>query len=584
MKSVVNIKKMHKEEIERIEKALKKGIKEKRLKFDSLNLLRIYKYEEIEDKNDIEACKEVDEIATEVIRLGKKVLETDKRPIKVIYKIIRQCYEFRARRHFKEFLICREWEYEDEMKFYYPRRKVLDEWIEYLQNLEEGKLKGLSISAPPRTGKTGLGTAFFEWCMLRHPEKSCFFVSHTNAMAKKVYSDILNDLNDEKKGIKNIFPEMEVTEKNADDLYIQLKHEGSNNYHTAYFRGIDGNMSGILEASWLLYCDDLIKGIEEAQNPERLQNARTKYSIDVSQRRKNKNVKELHIATRWSLHDVISTLESLYEEDEKWKFIKRPAINENEESNFMYDCGQEMDMEHWNRQRNLPDMDEVSFNCIYQQEPIERDGLLIQEDELLYYTGELPEIEPDLICSACDVAWGGGDFLSMPIGYVYGLDVYIHDVVYNNKTKKETKPLVKSAIIRHKVKQSFFEANNGGDEYADDIDRELKNDNYRCAINSAKAPSNKSKLARILSCVDEIKGVGEGYRLHFLDKQARKNNKGYELFMKHMFRFNQSIKYQGKQKDDGIDSISMLLSNVLSSRVVRSQAKATSFSKKALGL
>ena len=577
---------LHEEEIKKLEEALKKGIEDKELRIESMNLLRYYKYENILEKkrNDINGCKKLDDLSLEIIKLGKEIVQENKSAVRKIYKIIKQNYEFRARRYFKEFLICKEWEYEDEMKFYYPRRMVLDEWIDYLQKLEEGELQGLSISAPPRTGKTGLGTAYFEWNMLRHPDKSCFFVTHTNAMAKKVYTDIINDLNNPKKRIKNIFPEFEIVEKNAEDLYIQLKHDSSNNYKTAYFRGIDGNMSGILEASWLLYCDDLIKGIEEALNPDRLQNARTKYAVDISQRRKNKNVKELHIATRWSVHDVISTLESLYEDDEKWKFIRKPAINENGESNFMYDCGQEMDMEHWNRQRNLPDMDEVSFNCIYQQEPMEREGLLFMEDELMYYTGELPEIEPDLICAACDVAWGGGDYLSMPIAYVYGLDVYIHDVVYNDKTKRETKPLVKAAILKHGIKQAFFEANNGGDEYADDIAKELKAEKYRCAINSAKAPTVKTKLARILACVDEIKGLGEGYRLHFLDRQARKGNKSYELFMKHIFRFNQSLKYQGKQKDDGVDSLSMLLTNVLNARMLRGTGKATSFSKRDIGV
>ena len=908
----------HDEEIKKIENSLKLGITDKFQKFEVLNLLRKYKYDNVEekDRNDIEKNKELDEIAREVIVLGTELIYEGHKNQFLILKTIRSCYEFRARRNFRDFLISAEWDFSDDQKFYKPRRMVFDEWIKYLESLEKGDLKGLGISAPPRTGKalsndskvltdegwkrigdvqvgdmifgddgkltevlgvfpqgkrpiyrltlddnteidcsddhlwnvrssfqtkrcvvdgkrvvksectfrtlttnqiiknlgrsngkgdlkpryaielvkpvefskkteegdippyylgtllgnmynknkekllevgadkftpeeiykkykelgilkenpniprkylysdvedrkellagildsdgftsksdfieyiainkrmaedvaelirslggkvtinkkigdfrlnsigywsprktsgivyvlrikivenpflleekrnifddryrlydqrkhimeykilpeqectcifvnnpshlfitdnytvthnTGVGTFFFMWCMLRHPDKSCLFVSHTNAMAKKVYTDILNYLTDSRRNISKVFPEFAIVEKNAEDLFIQLKHNGSNNYKTAYFRGIDGNMAGILEASWLLYCDDLIKNIEEAKNPDRLQNAREKYSTDILQRKKNKNVKELHIATRWSLHDVISTLEAMHDEDEKWKFIRRPAINENGESNFMYDGENAMDMEHWNNQRNSPDMDEVSFNCIYQQEPIERDGLLINEEELLYYNGELPGVEPDLVCFATDVAWGGGDYLSMPIAYVYGLDVYIHDLVYNNKTKQVTKPLVKSRIMVNNAKQGYFEANNGGDEYADSITDSLKADNYRCAISSSKAPTNKSKLARILSCVDEIKGQGTGYKLYFLDKQARKRVPGYDLFMKHIFMFNQGLKFQGKQKDDGLDSLSMLLTNVLGSKVVRTQAKSTNFSKKDLG-
>ena len=223
-------------------------------------------------------------------------------------------------------------------------------------------------------------------------------------MAKKVYSDILNYLTDEKKEIKNIFPEFEIKNQNAEDLWIQLKSESSNPYHTAYFRGIDGNMAGILEASWLLYCDDLIKNIEEAMNPTRLETARTKYGVDITQRKSNKAVRELHIATRWSTADVISSLENEFGNDPKWKFIKRPALDEYEHSNFMYEGEFALDEEYFKRQRNLPMMDEVSFSCIYQQEPIDREGLFVQEDELKYFNGELPPGEPDFIGCACDVA------------------------------------------------------------------------------------------------------------------------------------------------------------------------------------
>lgn len=402
-------------------------------------------------------------------------------------------------------------------------------------------------------------------------------------MGKKVYSDILNMLNDPLRNIKSIFPEFEIESQSAEDLWIQLKFKGSNPYHTAYFRGIDGNMAGILEASWLLYCDDLIKNIEEAMNPTRLETARIKYSVDVTQRKTNKNVKELHIATRWSIHDVISTLEMLHSDNPKWKFIRRPAINDKGESNFMYKSPYEMDMDHWNAQRNLPDMDEISFNCIYQQEPIERDGLLFAEDNMIYYNGVLPDVEPDLICSYCDVAWGGGDFLSMPIAYIYGNDVYIADVVYSDKSKMTTKPLVKAAIKQHSIVKAGFEANNGGEEYADDISEKLKEENYRCAVQSFKAPTNKSKLARIIACVDEITGVGTGYRLIFLDKVARKNNEAYNLFMKHIFMFNQGAKYQGKQKDDCVDSLAGLITNILESRTGVGTAKSR-ISRASLGI
>lgn len=331
---------------------------------------------------------------------------------------------------------------------------------------------------------------------------------------------------------------------------------------------------GVLEASWLLYCDDLIKNIEEAMNPDRLETARTKYGTDIRQRKSNKEVRELHIATRWSTGDVISTLEKEHKEDEKWKFIKKPALNEEGKSNFMYKHPYELDEEYFLEQRNSPMMDEISFNCLYQQEPIERDGLWVTEESLNYFNGKLPEEGLELVCSACDVAWGGGDYLSMPIAKVYGTAVYIVDIVYMNETKEVTKPVVCGQIRNNGIEKIIFEANNGGDEYCDYVKEELRENGYRLDIRSQKALGNKSKTARIQSVTDEVKGVSPQYQLYFLDKEARKGKPMYQKFMKDLFKYNTGAKFVGKQKDDCADSLAMLISNVLESRVQKPVAKS----------
>ena len=389
-------------------------------------------------------------------------------------------------------------------------------------------------------------------------------------------------LNDSKMEIQRIFPEGIIVDKNAEQMYIQLKTSMSTGYHTAYFRGIDGNMAGVLEASWLVYCDDLIKNIEEAMNPDRLETARMKYGTDIVQRKANKGVRELHIATRWSTGDVISTLEKEHEEDEKAKFLRIPALDENGKSNFMYKGDFALDEEYFEERRRSPMMDEISFECIYQQNPMEREGLWLNEKSLKYYDGTLPEGESDLICAGCDIAWGGGDYLSMPIAKVYGTQVYIADVVYNNGTKEVTRPLVIGAIKNNKIEKDIFEANNGGDEYCDKVKEELLKDGYKLDIRSQKAPGNKSKTARIMAVSDEVKGVSPEYQLYFLDREARRGKPMYEKFMKDLFKYNTASKFIGRQKDDCADSLAILVSQVLEARTV--QAKAVSnFSRSELG-
>lgn len=444
----------------------------------------------------------------------------------------------------------------------------MKDWAHELENLEFGKYDILGLSGPPRSGKTGIGELFLSWLMGRHPEKSMLFATHTNQMAVKAQQDVLSLITDPRRGWNEIFPHLKI-DKSSEYLWINLTPKDQpNNYYTIYFRGIDSSMAGVLEASWLIYCDDLIRGIEEAMNPSRLDNAWVKYSTDISQRRTNSSVKELHIATRWSTSDPLTRIEKDNEGNPRAKFIKVPGLNDKGESNFNFKYNP-LDTKHFMKLKEL--MDDVSFECIIQQNPIDREGLLFPESSLVMYE-RLPDDIPDRICFSCDVAWGGGDYLSMPIAYVFGRDAYIHDVVHINAPKNVSKPAVIEAIIRNQASGGFFEANNGGDEYAEDICAELKKIGYRCNISSGRVPTTRSKLDRIVSCVPEIKGTitdGSGYRLHFKSKHQR--DEQYNMFMKHLTSFNQMQKFQGKQKDDAPDALASLVTNVLDPRSVGGQ-------------
>lgn len=499
----------------------------------------------------------------EMIKLRRKeLIGIDQKRVNSVVYWFHRAHVLLAPYSFEHFLMCMEWNYPPSMKFYSNRICVLQDWAHKLQQLEDGDLDMLGLSAPPRSGKTGIGELFLAWIIGRHPDKSTLFATHTNGMAIKAQTDVFNLITDPRRGWSEIFPGFTI-EKSVEYLWMDLSpKENPNTYKTIYFRGIDGSFAGILEASHLIYCDDLINGIVEATNPDRLDNAWQKYGTDISQRRVDDNVKELHIATRWSTKDVLSRLEEENEGNPRAEFIKVPGLDEKGESNFMFPY-RPMTKEHFEKLRDH--MDEVSFECIVQQHPIEREGLLFPENSLLHYD-KLPDRQPDRVCFDCDVAWGGGDFLSMPIGKVYGTDVYIDDVVHSAGDKRTTKPLVVNAIIRNGASGGFFEWNNGGDEYMDDIVKELRTRGYKCAIKGDRAPNNKSKLDRILACAPEIKGAitdGSGFRFFFKSKAFRKGDKAYEMYMKHLTGFNQGSKYQGKQKDDAADATASLNTNVL---------------------
>lgn len=412
------------------------------------------------------------------------------------------------------------------------------------------------------THNTGIGSLFLTWLMGRHPEKSMLFATHTGRMARKEFTDIYNLITDPRRCWSEIFRGLEIS-RSAEDLWIDITpKKAPNNYKTFYCTSIDAQKAGVMEATHLIYCDDLIGGIEEAMNPVRLDTAWDKYTTDILQR-KNGTVKILHIATRWSVRDPLTRIADMNEDNPKAKFICVPGLDENGHSNFMFKHNP-LDTQHFLTLKES--MDPVSFSCIVQQSPVERDGIVFTRDSLSYYDGVLPGTEPDEVVFSTDVAFGGGDYLCMLVAYVYGMDVYVHDVVYSKGTKEETRPMVTAAIINNGCSRGFFEANAGGEDYADNISARLKKEGYRCLIESKRAPVTKTKLNRILDAQAEIKCSitdGTGFRLHFLSPKNSPRTPMYDEYMKHLTSFNQGAKFIGKQKDDAADATASLVTNVL---------------------
>ena len=209
-------------------------------------------------------------------------------------------------------------------------------------------------------------------------------------------------------------------------------------------------------------------------------------------------------------------------------------------------------------------MDTVSFECLIQQNPIERLGIVFSEEELTKFLSE-PDYGLERRIAAVDVAWGGGDSLSMPICSEYSNhDVYLTDVIFSQGKKEETIPLVVNAIIQYQITCCYFEANNGGDMYAEKVQEELKKKNYKCNIMWGKVPTTKSKLDRILACQGAIKGVpASDYRLLVKERKIIRNHRMYNNFLDELTKFNQSPAMQGKQHDDAPDSLASLFTNVL---------------------
>lgn len=362
-----------------------------------------------------------------------------------------------------------EWNREPRKCFYMPRRKKLRGIVQALQDLEDGKLDLLSISLPPGTGKTTLAIFFLTWLAGRNPDAPILTGSHSNAFVRGVYDECLRILDPQGEYLwHDVFPKVQMVGTNAKDCRIDLGTR--KRFETLQFTSIGTGNAGLYRAVQLLYCDDLVSGLEVALSKERLDKLWETYATDLRQREMSE-CKELHIATRWSVHDVIGRLEQLYENNPRCRFIVIPALNEQNESNFDYQYGVGFTTADYHEQKDV--MDEVSWLALYQNQPVEREGLLCHPDELRRYF-ELPDVPPDAILAVCDTKDKGKDYAFLPVAYQYGQDYYIEDCICDNSNVEIVDIRMIEILLRHKVQMARFESNSAGGRVAQKVQEEVK--------------------------------------------------------------------------------------------------------------
>ena len=451
---------------------------------------------------------------------------------------------FDARESFDSYLLYMEINRDTKKRFYQPRRKVLKQVVDALQELDSGELELLAISLPPGSGKTTLAIFYLTWLAGKYPDEPILTGSHSNSLVRGVYDECLRVMDEKGEYLwKDVFPDVKVSNTNAKDCRIDVGKR--KRFETLEFTSIGTGNAGLYRASRLLYCDDLVSGVEVAFSKERLDKLWETYTTDLRQRKIGDHCKELHIATRWSVHDVIGRLESRYDGDKRAKFIVIPALDGNDESNFDYDYGVGFNTEFYRQQRDI--MDNASWKALYMNQPIEREGLLYSADELRRYF-ELPDGEPDAILSVCDTKDKGTDYCVMPFAYKYGNDYYIDKIICDNSNPEVVEARLSSELVSRKVQMSRFESNSAGGKIAEKVQSEVKKSGGRTKITTKYTTANKE--TKIIVNSPYVKE-------HFLfkDDSIITNDKEY----KKALNFLCSYTMAGKNKHDDVpDAMAML--------------------------
>lgn len=455
---------------------------------------------------------------------------------------------FCAPHYFDAYLQAVEYGKPLDKKFYLPRRHYLRRYVEGYQEVLEGKLDFLSISMPKRCGKSQLGINFTNMLSGKFPDRSTLMEGTGDDLVQSFYKGCLeyiqqpNDYH-----FYDIFPESKLVQTNADTKVINLLHKSR--FPTVMCRSIDARQVGLSEATNLLYLDDCVEGREEAKNRQRLDDKWEVISGDIIGRA-IEGTPIVICGTRYSLYDPIGHLqEEMRKQGKRCKIIETPALDPvTDESNFEYirEGRKVFTTQYFRDQREM--LSAEQFESEFQQQPFEAKGILFPEASLNRYF-ELPvDREPDSIIAVCDTADKGADYCSMPIAAVYGDEVYIVDVVFDDSPPEVTKPECAKALMDNLVVAGTFESNNAGTYFARDVQQILTDRKYVCNIRTKRTISNKQ--TRIEFASDNIIK-----HFYFKDPSLYARNSQYAMFMKQVTTYTRSGKVP---HDDAPDSLSLL--------------------------
>ena len=434
-------------------------------------------------------------------------------------------------------------------RFYMPRRKQLVKigLIDALQGMIDDKYDILCVSLVPGAGKSTVEKFFHSGIAGWFPKDYSLFYSHSGDITRMYYDGVYDIVtNDEEYAWHEIFPKLSVTSTNAKMEQFNIgKYKP---FPSVQCTSVGSKNAGKVRASKFLLVDDMIGGIEEALNPVILDKLWNKYAVDARQRKTQdtdgKPCKEIHIATRWSVHDVIGRIQNMYEENPRVKVIAVPDVDPiTGESNFNYEYGG-FTKEFFADQQLL--MDEISYRCLYKQEPIEREGLLFPDDKIRRYLN-LPHGEPEIITGQCDTKGKGTDYFVLPVLQKYGDDYYCVDCVCDNTADYEAQYRnAAGVLVNNKVQECEFERNAGGDRVAMEVNKRVESVGWICNITDT--PTETNKEARIFQCSNWIL-----QHIIFKDPSLYKPKEPYGVMMSLLKQYSVSGK---KQLDDVPDVFS----------------------------
>ena len=389
-----------------------------------------------------------------------------------------------------------------------------------MQRISDGRIKSLSVSLPPRAGKSYITSLFVAWFLGNNPKESVMRNTCTATLYRKFSYDTRAIVVSDK--FKEVFPECEISDDRANLEGWNLKESRQVGYFGA---GVGGTIIGF-GASGVAITDDLYKSLDDALS-ETVNESVHRWKESAHDSRLEKNCPRMDIGTRWTKRDVIgkNIEESKYDES-----IVIPALTP-EGKSF---CEDVKSTEEYISIKNS--VAEEIWRGEYMQEPAEIEGLLFKSKDInRFKLSDLGGKVPESILGYGDIADQGDDSLSMPFAKIFKGKIFITEVLFTKENTDVTIDLSAEMINRIKPTYVRIESNSAGNIFANFLAKKVGVEKI------LKINNSTAKHSRIMNMYGFINKY-----CYFLDKSEYKPGSDYDKFMNEILGYMRN----GKSKHD----------------------------------
>ena len=400
---------------------------------------------------------------------------------------------------------------------FYNDRPFLKAIADGFQAIEEREIKSLSVSMPPRAGKSYITSLFCAWTIGRNPEKSVMRNTCTATLYLKFSYDVRAILKNDR--FRRVFNSVVLSDDKAN---LQGWNTNSAKMVSYFGAGVGGTIIGF-GASNVAITDDLYRGIEDALS-DTVNDRIIQWKESTHDSRFENGCCRIDIGTRWSLNDVIgrNMTQKIYDHS-----VIVPALDDNEVS-F---CDSVMTSEEYKLKR-LRTANEI-WLAEYQQQPVDMKGRLFSDLQFITKNefDELIKTNPiEGTIAYIDVSDQGTDYTALAICAIVKDTPFVVDYVFTRDNTDVTLPLCAEKLNKWGVTYCRVESNNMGAMFARHLQGLTK-------TRILQVNNTTNKITRII--------MQSAFIMNTL-KFVNNGDNNSELFIQNILSFSK----EGKNKND----------------------------------